>query len=204
MGKSYFPTSEAQQSAWAANYKAKIVDVAGSLGLTEEQVNRQKSNCEKLISSIDNVSVKRSDLKLAIGARNTTIATDGGSLRADISNIKTLPGYTVGIGEALQIISPSTSADYATFKPVLTAETFGSKLRLRFKKMETDGVNIYRKKTDSSEWQFVARANKSPYDQSYINTIPGQPELWQYRAFGVVNDNEIGQASAIIEVIYPA
>jgi len=203
MGRSYYPTSDSAQSAWAGNYKAKIVDVADALGLTHEQVDKQKTDCDKIIGGISNVSVKRADLKEAIGNRNEIIATNGGSLRADISNIKTLPGYTVGIGNALGIISASSSADYDGFKPTLTIGMFGGKVRIKFKKMETDGVNIYRKKADASEWSFLARANKSPYNQSYTLEVPGQSETWMYRAFGVVDDNEIGQPSDIVQMVYP-
>lgn len=202
MGRSYFPTSDAAQSAWAGNYKAKIADVAAALGLTHEQVDKQTADCDKIIGGISNVSVKRANLKEAIGSRNEIIATSGGSLRADISNIKTLPGYTLGIGSALGILSASTSADYATFKPTLNIGMFGGKVRIKFKKMETDGVNIYRKKIDANEWSFLARANKSPYDQGYVLEVPGQSETWQYRAFGVVDDNEIGQPSDIVQIVY--
>jgi hypothetical protein len=29
-----------------------------------------------------------------------------------------------------------------------------------------------------------------------------QPEHWEYKAFGVINDDEIGQASDIVEVVF--
>ncbi|WP_396171095.1 hypothetical protein [Flavobacterium sp.] len=202
MGRSYFPTADAAQTAWASNYKAKIAEVASTLGLTQEQADNQKSKCDTIMSSISNVAAKRADLKEAIGIRDEIIATNGGSLRADISNIKTLPGYNAGIGNALGIISIPSSKDYATFKPTLTIGMFGGKVRIKFKKMETDGVNIYRKKIDATEWSFLARANKSPFDQSFVLDAPGQIETWQYRAFGVVNDNEVGLPSDIVQVVY--
>jgi hypothetical protein len=54
MGRSYFPTSDAAQSAWAGNYKAKIADVASALGLTSEQVDKQTADCDKIIGGISN------------------------------------------------------------------------------------------------------------------------------------------------------
>lgn len=201
MGKSYYPKSDAAQSAWAGNYKVQIAIVADALGLTPEQVTKQTAICDKIVDSINNTTTKRANLRAAIGNRNDINATDGGALRADISNIKTLPGYNVGIGNALGIISPTTSADYAGFKPVLTIDTFGGKVQIRFKKMETDGINIYRKKGDAADWKFVARSNKSPYYQAYTLEAAGMPELWQYRAFGAVDDNEVGQPSDIVQII---
>jgi hypothetical protein len=35
-----------------------------------------------------------------------------------------------------------------------------------------------------------------------VLATPGQPEHWEYRAFGVLNDNEIGVASDIVETIF--
>lgn len=204
MGRSYFPNSDAKQSVWAANYMQQIESVAGQLGLTEEQVNKQKANCDKMINSISNVANGRSNLGSAIGIRNKTIATEGGSLRADISNIKTLPGYTEAIGRTLGIITNSPSVDFATFKPKMIIEMYGGLIRIKFKKLDTDGLNIYRRKKGTVDWIYLTRANKSPYDQNFVLEIPGQPELWEYRAFGVVDDNEVGVASDVVEVIYAA
>jgi hypothetical protein len=103
----------------------------------------------------------------------------------------------------LGVVSTNPIADFATFKPVILVESYGGgMLRIRFKKMETDGINIYRRKKNTVDWFYLARANKSPYDQTFTLEVAGQPELWEYRAFGVVDDMEIGLSSDIVQVVY--
>ena len=53
-----------------------------------------------------------------------------------------------------------------------------------------------------STWHFLARDTKSPYDDHIILAVANQPEHWEYRAFGVVDDNEIGMASDIVSVVF--
>jgi hypothetical protein len=48
----------------------------------------------------------------------------------------------------------------------------------------------------------LARDSKSPYDDDIILAVVNLPEHWEYKAFGVINDDEIGQASDIVEVVF--
>ncbi|MGL2963602.1 hypothetical protein ACSVH2_07255 [Flavobacterium sp. RSB2_4_14] len=48
----------------------------------------------------------------------------------------------------------------------------------------------------------LTRATKSPYDFHPVLTEPNKPEHWEFRAFGVINDIEIGLASDIAEIVY--
>ena len=202
MSKSFFPKSDAKLSVWASNYKSKISNYAGQLSLTPEQVDKESSYCDQLIKSINEVANKKNLLKSSIQEKNNVISMDGGALRADINNIKTLPGYTDVIGEDLGIISHTPSVDFANYKAVITVEIHGGIIQTKFKKMDADGVNIYRRKKGAVDWLFLARATHSPFEQTFVLDIPGQPEIWEYRAYGVVLDNEVGYPSDIIEVVY--
>ena len=92
--------------------------------------------------------------------------------------------------------------DKASYKAILTAEMFAGFVRLKFKKAGTDGVNIYHRKKRDATWHFLARDTKSPYDDHIVLVTPGQPEHWEYRAYGVIDDSEIGQPSDIVEVVF--
>jgi hypothetical protein len=70
--------------------------------------------------------------------------------------------------------------------------------------MGVDGVNIYRRKRGEVIWQLVTRSTRSPYEHRIQLENPAQPEHWEYRAFGVIKDVEIGQPSDIVEVIFGA
>ena len=113
-----------------------------------------------------------------------------------------MPGYTDVIGEDLGIISNTPSVDFANFKAVITVEIHGGFIQTKFKKMDADGVNIYRRRKGAVDWLFLARATQIPFEQTFVLDVPSQPEIWQYRSYGVLLDNEVGYPSDIIEVVY--
>ncbi len=66
-----------------------------------------------------------------------------------------------------------------------------------------DAVNIYRRIKGQVQWQLVAvRKRRFPYFDESDLAVAGQPEVREYMAIGVVNDEEIGQMSEIKEVVY--
>ncbi len=87
------------------------------------------------------------------------------------------------------------------YKAKITAETFAGFGRIKFVKKGVDGLNLYHRKKGTSAWLFLARVTKSPFDDHVALLNNDQPEHWEYRATGVVNDVEVGVASDIIEVI---
>jgi hypothetical protein len=202
MARSYFPVTDATLSVWATNYREKIGNYATELGLTPEQVTSEQGFCDALIASVNNVSSKRGQLKSAIDGRKESLATNGGALRSEIGRHKTAANYTESMGQDLGIVSHSVAIDFANYKAKINAELFGGLVRIKFRKMNADGINLYRRKKGTSEWIYVARATKSPFDHSFSLQVSGQPEHWEYRAFGVVDDTEVGTASDIVEVIY--
>ncbi len=62
-------------------------------------------------------------------------------------------------------------------------------------------MNIYARPTGTSQWQYLARDNNSPYDDERP-LANGQPEMREYMAIGVVGDEEVGQPSDIISVVF--
>jgi len=48
----------------------------------------------------------------------------------------------------------------------------------------------------------VARHSKFPFDDDSPLAVSGTPETREYRAVGVVDDEEIGQPSDIVSVVY--
>lgn len=202
MARSYFPSADPTLSVWATNYKEKIGNYATVLGLTPDQVAAEQAYCDALIAAVNNVSNKRSQVKSAIDGRKATLAFEGGALRAEIGRHKAMANFTDAIGQDLGIISHSVAVDFAAYKAKISVELYGGMIRVKFKKMYADGINLYKRRKGTVDWLFVARATKNPFDHSFTLQVNGQPEHWEYRAFGVVDDVEVGTASDIVEVIY--
>ena len=201
MPGSFFPSNDDKLLSWALNYKETIETYATELGLTSDDVATEKSLCDDLIAAINNLNALKAQLSSSQESRDNAVATSGGNLRAKISHHKTAAGFTTSIGEALKIITHSPTVDYATYKASIRAELYAGHVRIKFTKKGAEGINLYARKKGTSNWNFVARATKSPYTHSFALEVANQPEHWEYRAFGVVSDLEVGIASDIVEII---
>jgi hypothetical protein len=202
MNQSYLPKKDSELLVWLENYKEKIVTDGPTLGLSPTQVTDQQKFCETMQNAIVQVNTKKEELKSAVSAKNSAAETQLGSLRLAIANIKTLPNYTDAIGNELGVVGTHNDLDETTYKAEISVELFGGFVRIKFKKKGADGVNIYHRLKGSPNWVFLARDTKSPYDDHIVLTVPNQPEHWEYMAYGVLDDAQIGQPSDIVEVVY--
>jgi hypothetical protein len=73
-------------------------------------------------------------------------------------------------------------------------------VRIKFKKLGADGINLYSRLKGTTGWKFVSRDTNSPYDDHTPLTVAGQSEAREYQAFGVLNDEQIGVGSDIVTV----
>jgi hypothetical protein len=92
--------------------------------------------------------------------------------------------------------------DSENYKASITASIVAGCVRIKFVKNGVDGINIYNRPKGTAVWKFLARDTKSPYDDHIELATAGQPEHWEYRAFGVIDDAEIGQPSDIVEIVF--
>ncbi|MFN8315833.1 MAG: hypothetical protein U0T32_05205 [Chitinophagales bacterium] len=202
MSHNYLPQRDSDLLPWLQNYQSKIAVDGLTLGLTAQQITDQQDFCADMQKALLAVATKKDELKSAVSAKNDAAQTKIGALRLAIANIKTLPSYTNAIGNNLGIIATNVGFDPTTYKAQITAEIFGGFVRIKFKKMGADGVNIYHRKKGTATWLFLALDTKSPYDDHITLGVPNQPEHWEYMAYGVIDDAQIGLQSDIVEVVF--
>ena len=114
-----------------------------------------------------------------------------------VGRIKKDADYTTAIGEDLRIIGDEDTFDPATFKPGLTVENTQQGRLLKFEKENTDGVNVYGREKGQTVWSLLARDNFSPYLDARIFS---QPTALEYKVTSVIQDEEIGVDSDIVEI----
>lgn len=200
----YFPTSDAQLALWCKNYKEKIVLYGTALGMTQVEVDLEIALCDKIIDSIDDVEASKAALNSAFKAKETVVKRDGGTLRKTIANHKTEPGYTIAIGENLGIVGSSNDFIPSEYKPEIFVSLYGGKVRVRFVKRGVNGINLYKRTKGDTQWVLVSRVTKSPYLFQPVVLQDNVPAHFEFRAFGVLNDEEIGMASDISEILFGA
>lgn len=200
--KDYIPGTDAELIPWLTNFKAKIANVTSTLKLPKDGNGDLPSEIDDYIQSIHKANTKKEEWSSAVAEKNDKGTDVLGKVRAMANLIKASSGYTEGIGQELGIIGGAKVINKDTYKPELKAVVIGGLVRISFKKRGTDGVNIYRRRKGEMTWQFLARDTASPYEDRIKLAVDGQPEHWEYRAYAVIKDDEIGQPSDVVEVVF--
>ena len=200
--KGYYPSTNAGAVVWLTNYKAQIAIQGAILGMTAAQITNQQNFAQNLIDAIHDIEAKKAALAASVQNFRSAQTHFLAPLKIEIARYKTSATYTPAIGQLLGVISTHHTIDTATYKCKFTVEHFGGFVRIKFIKAGVEGVNIYRRRKGQTEWKFLARDTQSPYDNHIVLQTLGQPEHWEYQLFGVIEDQEIGLASDIVEVLY--
>lgn len=202
MSKSFMPQKDGDLLSWLQNFKTKISIHSGTLGLSPAQITDYEKWCDTMTDAIVQVRIKKDAYQSAVSAKNDAAQTQLGAIRLGVANIKTLAVYTDAIGSDLGIVAINPGFDVVNYKAQISAEVMGGFVRIRFKKLGADGVNIYHRLKGSPNWLFLARDTKSPYDDHIQLAVANQPEHWEYMAYGVLDDEQIGQQSDIVPVLF--
>ena len=200
--KPFFPKAITELLAWAQNYKTKIGNFAEALNMSPDEVAKEVAKCDKMIDSINEVFGLRSNFKSGVSSRNSILDAEGTDLRIDIKRHKASAGYTESIGLALGIIGTDTDFDPSTFKPVITVEPFGNLVTIKFTKKGVNGLNIYSRKKGQANFKLLSRATKSPFKFQPAVDETGKPIQWEFIAFGVIKDEEIGLPSDSVTFVF--
>jgi hypothetical protein len=198
----YFPIKNAAKVIWLTNLKTKIVESGSALGLSAEKILEIQNNCTIIIDAITKAQVAKAAQKSAVSASSQAIKKEGGALRTEINRLKNDAAFTSAIGKTLNIIGGRSKVDKDNYKAKIAVEIFAGRVQIKFVKKGVDAVNIYHRKGGAAEWSFLAHQSRSPYHNPLALEVPGQPEHWEYRAFGIINDDEIGIASDIVEIVF--
>ncbi len=200
--KDYLPHSDADFLIWFHNFRNKLGSYATQFHIPPEDVNLIQSKGYELEMAVQDANTKKEEAAKSVTHKNEVRSIFINSLRKEITRIKAHKNYTDAIGQELGIVSTSSTVDFANYKAKISAEVTGGLVRIKFVKKSVDGVNIYYRRKGETVWRFLARDTRSPYEHRIQLEDPSKPEHYEYRAFGVVNDVEIGQPSDVVEVVF--
>jgi hypothetical protein len=201
MATDYVPRSEPQLAIWLQNLGKKITTHGALLGLTADEIKLAETHCSETSTSIIEIEQKKAEVQQSIAVKDDMKADALASIRGFVTRIKAHPAYTESIGHDLGVIATPNIANVSSIKTILKAEALPGRVRISFTKKNFSGVNIYTRLNGSAQWSFLARDNNSPYDDDRPLTN-GVPEKREYMAIGVVGDEEVGQPSDIISVVF--
>ena len=203
MPTDYIPDSFENRLGWFKNLHEKIGDFSTQLGWKPQQVTDFKSFLAPHVAGLQAIVDAQSALDHAVGAENTRFTTDAPALRAAINEIKNNRGFDDGVGAALNVFTTGGKPAPADIKPTLRAEAMRGQVRLTGRKNYAETVNIYLRRKGDPAWRLlVAKRKTFPFDDQTPLATAGIPEEREYRASGVIGDDEVGQPSDIISAVF--
>jgi hypothetical protein len=118
-------------------------------------------------------------------------------VRNIVKRIKASSGYTESIGKDLGIVGEESTKKQSVMQPELKLMQEGGKITVKWKKGDSDGINIYVKR-GAGDFAFFAFDAKPHYTDH--TALPESPTTWTYRAIYVKADQEIGQFSDEVSI----
>lgn len=166
-------------------------------------VTALKARLTTLKAAAQDVLDRQNDLDTANGQLTDKKEVELPEIRRDINNLKSTRGFTEGDGRTLQVLGGADNFDPNTFKPVLSAVSASGRVTLTGRKLGADGLNLYSRRKGETTWKLIAaKRARFPFDDTAPPATPGQPEEREYRAAGVLGDDEIGEPSDIVSAIF--
>lgn len=223
MSKTYYlPSDDAGRLVWLNNFATKLSAYASTLGLTPVDLASVTNDTAFLTyclnAQIQVAAYAQQWTTYKNAARDGTAASLGlapvapnfgaapaavapgiiARLKALVARIKTAPGYTPAIGQALQIVGADHTVDVNTLKPALTAALDAGKVIVGWTKQGMDGIELQVDR--GSGFVFLAVDTVVPYTDTQLLPAAGQSALWKYKAIYIQADQRVGQWSDVVSL----
>jgi hypothetical protein len=198
----YVPTTDGGLKKWVINLKTNLPALVTPLEITPVRLTSITGWCDSLITAMDAAEQAKNTWLAASQTKQTQATTSLTGLRAEIAKWKTADGMTDAIATELQIVGGSTPFNPDTYQPQITAQAFSGYVNIKFKKLGADGIILNSRLKGTMGWKFISRDTNSPYADYTALAVAGQSEVREYQAFGVLADEQIGQASDIVSVTF--
>lgn len=200
--KYYLPRDENALASWSENYRVKIAVHGAVLGLTAGEITAQQTSAGLVKTAIEANVQAQHDAQEATALKDQRKALDLPLIQQSVARIKTSSGYTAAIGEDLGVVGDEQTFDVDAYKPEMSASVFPGKVRLDFKKKGVKGVKIYGRLQGQPGWNYLDTDTRSPYEDTRPLTTPNTPETREYMAIGMIDDEQVGQPSDVVTVVY--
>lgn len=204
MSADFVPQSEENLKDWCDLQVAQVTaPLATQIGMTDAERAAFLASNNTMLAKLGPIVQKTKELEELRADFEMIREAQVPILRGLIKRSKTSPGCTPAIQTQLEWIGESHEFDPDTARPTITVEAQRGRVKITGKKPGFEAYNLYWRKKGGVEWVLMAiRKRKFPYFDETPLAVPGTPEVREYMAIGVIDDEETGQPSEIREVVY--
>ncbi len=201
----FVPQDQDDLLQWLTNLLTTVDTHGPTLGETAAEITAFKAEIQLVINALLAITAARNALAGAVSNFKTVKQaklSKTGPIRTKINKWKAGGLMTPTIEQEMDIVGTADAFDENTYKAAITAEVHAGFVRIKFQKRGVDGLNIYVRLKGQTTWTKLTYDTNTPYDDHAPLAVAGTPEVREYRAIGVIKDNEIGQPSDIVSVTF--
>jgi hypothetical protein len=204
MKSDFISKRDANLDAQEENFLSKIDLHAQTIGIDPNELNDSKSIILGHRIAFTSMNSQKAQSNAAIEDNKMKRTNAINELRRISKRIKSSKNYTQAIGDDLGIVgSEILVKNTSDLKPELKAVLNGQDIVIRFKKEGTDGIKLFSRKGEETEFSFLSFDTHSPYIDNREKVDPTKPEQREFYAYFFESDIEIGLRSDIIKVVVP-
>ena len=195
--KPYFPGMISLKRSWASNYQTKIAANGAALGMSPADITAEENACQKIMDKIDEADAKQAEAMALNAERDLLIKNQMDTLRPNIRTHKAHTGYSENIGQDLGIIGEEVVIDLENVKTAVKLTNAPQGVVIKFGLENCERANIYCKRGTETAFSFLQTVTHPHTVDTRPNLGGIATELRQYYVILMVNDVEVGKASAI-------
>lgn len=199
----YIPTKRELRRAWLQNISEKAATQVVAGGGTAPVATDLTTAADALIAAYAETDSAKTAYEGKKAVEQNTEDTQIAIIRSILTSLKVLPNWkSSGADAELQASASATEMDPGAYKPVIRVVLQGGLITLEFKKKGVDALVIYGRLRGTLGWTKLGVDTSSPYIDGRPLTTPGVPEIREYMARGMMDDEEIGLESDIVSITY--
>jgi hypothetical protein len=201
MKEDFIPSTDSKLNMMENTFLNKIDTIGVAMGLTPAEINDVKNAIIVHQTSYMNAYSMKQEMKGLNEENKANKKRAIKLIRSASRRIKSYPGYNDGLGAELGIVGIDHIKDPSSLKPRLKAIALVNKVRIRYPKKRTSGINLYSKRGDEKDFSFLTFDANPPAFDNRPKLDPIKPESRYYKACYVINDNQVGQYSDQVHVL---
>jgi hypothetical protein len=199
----FIPRKRAELQQWLGNLSSNVIAEVPKFGAPAADGTAMKALADDALAKMNATDAAEAALDGVRQIERATLAAAFSTLRAKVRNWKTLPAFPASGSEAvLKLKGAEVAFDPETYKPVLTVTVDAGKIRIDFKKNGADGLAVFCRLRGTAAWRRIGMDTSAPYFDTAPLATPNVPEVREYMARGMVDDEEIGLDSDIVSIAY--
>ena len=203
MAQNIIPDSHANRLEFFKNLQTEIAANASAASLSASTVTGYNSVLDPLITSYQTLVDAETAAQSAGADAAQLYRRSHQALLGVINELKGNTKVTAGMRTDMRIAGGTTAHDPNTIKPRLKVQAQTGSVVITGSKDYAQLVNIYSRVVGTAAWTLIgARRKKFPFEDQTPLKVAGVPEQREYMARGVIDDNEVGQPSDIVTVLF--